>query len=150
MPPDGVCCNDGSGSYCPFDEYCVPNGCCPNGEKCSGGGGTITFDDFTGTGALPTATSAPGATHTVTHNSPTTVEASPTTAVQNTNAPNTFVQATTNLNAQTTAAVVTNSPATTSTGDVFKGSGNAVSALSHGLERYALILIAGGQLLLGW
>ncbi len=150
MPPSGVCCSDGSGTYCPSGEYCVPNGCCPTGEECSGPGGTITNNDLTGTGDLPTATTAP-VSNTGIHNNPSAVQASPTTMT----APTTFGQATTNpitFNAHTshtTAAVVT-FQATTSTASPAKGSGNAVSALSDGLERYALLLIAGGQLLLGW
>jgi hypothetical protein len=139
MPPDGVCCDDGSGTYCPDGDYCVPNGCCPIGEHCSGGGGTITYDVLTGTDTYPTDTyytntaTTAQVIHTTTHTTPTTA--------------NTIAQAATNLNAQTRT---TSAVATTSAAGVFKGSGNAVSALSHSLERYALILIAGGQLLLGW
>lgn len=168
MPPDGVCCNDGSGTYCPSGEYCVPNGCCPIGEECSGGGGTITNDILTGTGALPTATSVAvtqtggqtggqSGAHTGTH-APATVQTSPTQVVgaTNTQAGTAVTPGFTNpmntLNAQTptTVAVVTNVQATTSAAGSFKGSGNAVSALSDGIERYVLILIAGGQLLFGW
>ena len=40
--PDGYhCCSDG-GAGCPIGSTCIPNGCCPNGEFCEGGGGTIT------------------------------------------------------------------------------------------------------------
>jgi len=155
MPPDGVCCDDGSGTYCPFGEYCVPNGCCPNGEHCSGGGGTITYDVLTGTGTLPTNTIPTGvattaaATYTTPYYTPTAVQTTQTTVAQATNSGN---QATTNLNFQTQQTTVTNRPATTTTSSSgqFTSSGNALSALSHGLERYALLLIAGGQLLLGW
>lgn len=42
MPLDGVCCDDGSSTYCDSGNYCVPGGCCETGETCSGGGGTIT------------------------------------------------------------------------------------------------------------
>ena len=53
MPIDAVCCDDGSSTYCPNGEYCVPNGCCPTGETCDGvGGGTLTLG-----GSAPTSTS---------------------------------------------------------------------------------------------
>jgi hypothetical protein len=45
MPLDAVCCNDGSSTFCPFGDVCIPNGCCPVGETCSGGGGTVTFNN---------------------------------------------------------------------------------------------------------
>ena len=57
MPPKAVCCSDGSGTYCPSGEYCVPGGCCPNGKTCTGGGGTSTITTLTGTGPSHTATS---------------------------------------------------------------------------------------------
>jgi hypothetical protein len=56
MPADANCCNDGSGTYCPSGEYCDIDGCCPEGELCSGGGGTATIDNLTGTGSFPTGT----------------------------------------------------------------------------------------------
>jgi len=39
------CCNsfDGSSTYCEAGNSCVTDGCCPSGETCSGGGGTITY-----------------------------------------------------------------------------------------------------------
>lgn len=69
MPLGSVCCDDGSGSYCQTDNICIPNGCCPEGETCIGGGGTMTLlDIMTGTGSLPTdppKTTAPGGEHSV-------------------------------------------------------------------------------------
>lgn len=68
IPPDAVCCGDGSGTYCPSGEYCVPNGCCPNGQECNGGGGTITetgaLSTTTNSGAFSTATSVASSTAT--------------------------------------------------------------------------------------
>ncbi|KAI0632715.1 hypothetical protein C8Q77DRAFT_1158190 [Trametes polyzona] len=44
FPLDGsVCCDDGSGTFCPPRNVCIPNGCCPIGETCQGSGGTITI-----------------------------------------------------------------------------------------------------------
>lgn len=68
MPFDAVCCNDGSSTYCPFLQTCVPDGCCPDGEICSGGGGTTTIDN---SAPLPTATSDPFADLTSLLNVPT-------------------------------------------------------------------------------
>ena len=53
MPAGSVCCNDGSSTYCDPGTTCIPGGCCPVGQQCSGPGGTETFL-LTGTGALPT------------------------------------------------------------------------------------------------
>ena len=44
MAPGSVCCNEGTGTYCPADTYCTADGCCPDGEFCVGGGGTSTVD----------------------------------------------------------------------------------------------------------
>ena len=52
MAPGSVCCNEGTGTYCPADTYCTADGCCPTGEICVGGGGTIDVPVF-----LSTATS---------------------------------------------------------------------------------------------
>ena len=110
MPPQAVCCSDGSGTYCPPVEYCVPNGCCPNGETCTGGGGTTTKTTLTGTGSSPTQ-----------------------------------------IPTSTTGA---SSSSTTPTGRTpstdYVPTGNALSPLSHSLERFAFLLVVAGQWLLGW
>lgn len=48
MAPGSVCCNEGTGTYCPAATYCTADGCCPEGEICIGGGGTSTVDVFFG------------------------------------------------------------------------------------------------------
>jgi hypothetical protein len=58
MPAGSVCCNDGSSTYCDSGDTCIPGGCCPVGQECSGPGGTQTFF-LTGTGVLPTDTVVP-------------------------------------------------------------------------------------------
>ncbi|KAL4926338.1 uncharacterized protein BDV17DRAFT_269631 [Aspergillus undulatus] len=40
IPSGYNCCANGTG--CQPGYYCVANGCCPNGERCSGSGGTRT------------------------------------------------------------------------------------------------------------
>jgi len=147
MPPDGNCCDDGSGTYCPSGEYCVPNGCCPNGEECSGGGGTITNDDLTGTGAFPTATAA------VTTQQQTFVE-TPTTTFEN--------GATNTAKATQTAGVSTATSTSTHTANAATGStktstGGATVTVTQGassgagsftpsiVERYALLLMTFAQ-----
>ena len=49
MAPGSVCCNEGTGTYCPADTYCTADGCCPTGEVCVGGGGTIDVPVFLST-----------------------------------------------------------------------------------------------------
>ncbi|CAM1506465.1 Fc.00g061060.m01.CDS01 [Cosmosporella sp. VM-42] len=36
MPSNGECCGIGNGAYCDSGDYCVSNGCCEDGEICSG------------------------------------------------------------------------------------------------------------------
>lgn len=36
VPSGSICCSDGDGSYCDAGDYCQANGCCPEGETCSG------------------------------------------------------------------------------------------------------------------
>lgn len=150
MPPDGVCCNDGSGTYCPFGNNCVPNGCCPIGEECSGGGGTITNDFLTGTGSLPTDTSIPESP-----NTPTTAIITPTNAEGSSNVPIptaeiTYTPIQTVEGSSTPATVTVTNTQTTASANTVKNGGNAMSALINNSERYALLLITAGQLLLGW
>lgn len=42
MPSGGVCCGDGTNTYCPSGTECRPNGCCPPGKACLGSGGPPT------------------------------------------------------------------------------------------------------------
>src|ERR1700742_827480 len=58
MPVGSRCCNDGSGTYCPSGDVCIPGGCCPIGKKCSGPGATMTNNILTGTGSFPTDTTS--------------------------------------------------------------------------------------------
>ena len=55
MPLGSVCCKDGSGTFCPSGTVCDSDGCCPIGKRCTGPGGTMTYDVLTGTGSLPTS-----------------------------------------------------------------------------------------------
>ncbi|KAM5360438.1 hypothetical protein ACJZ2D_013765 [Fusarium nematophilum] len=36
IPSAGQCCDIGTGAYCEDGYYCISNGCCPDGEICSG------------------------------------------------------------------------------------------------------------------
>ncbi|PVI00758.1 hypothetical protein DM02DRAFT_671756 [Periconia macrospinosa] len=42
MDVGAVCCNTGSGSFCPAGTYCDNGGCCEEGETCTGKGSTST------------------------------------------------------------------------------------------------------------
>lgn len=42
MPSGGVCCGDGTNTYCPAGTECRPSACCPPGKHCLGGGGPPT------------------------------------------------------------------------------------------------------------
>ena len=182
MPPGGVCCNDGSGTYCLSGQYCVPGGCCPNGEECSGGGGTITETTLTGTGPSPTATATPTG-DVCSQNGQ--VDCGPgcmppggvccndgsgsycqsgqycvpggccpngevcSGSGETTTEPN-FTSTSITRATHTSTSVTSHSTTTTSLFTVSTAGGNAVSALSHSSDRYALLLIAAGQMLLGW
>ena len=50
------CCSDGAS--CANGLDCVPNGCCPTGKTCSGGGGTLTFPGTIDTSTLDFSTPA--------------------------------------------------------------------------------------------
>jgi len=143
MPPDGNCCDDGSGTYCPSGEYCVPNGCCPNGDECSGGGGTVTYDDLTGTGSFPTGTAAQSTTQTFVQTPTTTFGNAATTAKASQTGLANTATSTTHVNAETstkasTAAVVTVTQGSSSS----SGAGSTSSSIA---ERYALLLLAFAQ-----
>jgi len=150
MPPDGNCCDDGSGTYCPSGEYCVPNGCCPNGEECSGGGGTITYDDLTGTGQFPTGTAAattseetfvPAPTTTFANGVTTTAKATQTADLSTATSTSTH---TTNEDTGSTTKSSTGGATVTVVGSS-NGAGSFTPSI---VEQYALFLIAFAQWLL--
>ena len=66
MPANANCCHEGTGVFCPSGEFCVANGCCPDGQVCgTSGGGTETID-LTGTAVSPTKTPTASETPTAT------------------------------------------------------------------------------------
>ena len=69
MPLGAQCCDDGSSTFCPVGQYCIPNACCPIGETCDGGGGgTTTVGTVVGTA---TAQESPPPSQTVESPTPT-------------------------------------------------------------------------------
>jgi hypothetical protein len=142
MPVGSVCCNDGSGTYCPSGDRCVPDGCCPIGEQCSGGGGTLTVNDLTGTDSFPTSTgNSVYKSTTPTFYSTTPTFESTTRTFQSYSA--TAQPTATNT---VTRSTVASTPSTT---PVTQASGAALGRASHSFELHLIAGIAAGFFMLG-
>jgi hypothetical protein len=141
MPAGSVCCNDGTSTYCDEGTTCIPGGCCPIGQTCSGPGGTQTFF-LTGTGAAPTggteSTSKPaGKTQTQTQSA------------------SFFTVAPTDTSTQSVAGGSTAKTTSTATHTASSGGSTAATQANggaqgqgRGSELYALAVVAVGQFLL--
>ncbi len=144
MPAGSVCCNDGSSTYCDEGDVCIPGGCCPIGQVCTGPGGTQTLL-LTGTGALPTGNTSPLTTYT------TAKTTAKTTAAGNGNGGNTFTVApldtSTKTGAGSTATAATHTASSGgSTG--LTSSNGAEGGHGRGSELFAIAVVAVGQFLL--
>jgi hypothetical protein len=139
MPVGSICCNDGSSTYCDAGTVCIPGGCCPVGQQCSGPGGTETFL-LTGTGALPTG--GPVAT-TAGNGGPSNVfTVAPLDT--STNLAGGSTPKTSSTKAGTSAAHTAASAGSTAATQATGGA----PGQSRGSELYAIMVIAVGQLLL--
>jgi hypothetical protein len=135
MPPGAVCCNDGSSTYCPAGNNCIPNGCCPKGSTCSGGGGgTITNDILTGTGTFPVGgktTSAAVVVATTKSTTPIFTQAATTPVTKSTTNTPVFASTSSSTGAQSSLAV-----------------GAAPGGQLFNSEAYAMAFVAMGQFIL--
>jgi hypothetical protein len=145
MPAGSVCCNDGSSTYCDPGEVCIPGGCCPRGQECSGPGGTQTLI-LTGTGALPTGNTSPLTTYTT-----------PATAGGNGNGGNTYSVAPLDTSTKagggstpkTSTTVAAGSTHTVSSGGSTPLSqSSGAEGQSRASELFAMAVVAVGQFLL--
>jgi hypothetical protein len=148
MPAGYICCGDGDGGFCPGGSACFPQGCCPLGETCDGGGGTMTYDIFISGSAVPTGDAAapsntdvvPSDTFTVAPlDVSTTSEAVTPTTLAAGNTVKTSATPSANVATHTAASGGQSTPITQATN-------GAPRRHRGGSELYAVVVLAVGQL----